>query len=401
MSQNASVVGIRPRQQLWNRHYMILVLVSSIINISSFTMITVLPLYMIEIGGNNVSAGTLMMIMTFSALIFRPVFGKMTDRQGRRLVLVIGLAIFTLATFGLVLAENILLVYGIRFLQGIGLSAFSTSMGTILSDVVPHDRLGEGVGYFGLSGTLATAIGPVFGLYLIEHQGYTVSYWISGGISLVSVILALSLNYEKDPIYQTNLHHQEDEGDGGGILGFIEKTSIRPCLVVLFVILAISSVFTFMPLFALERKIENIGLFFTVYSIAMVLVRVFGGRLVDLYGYFKVYMPTIIITLMLFITLTFAWTLPMVLLAAVFYGIGFGTVQPIFNTMVLRMSPKHRKGAANATYYATMDMGFGLGAFAWGVVSQYFSFTAVFMICSLLILFSIYLYFRILHNVAE
>ena len=372
-------------------------------------MIAALPLYLLELGGNKVTAGTLMMLFTFSALVFRPTFGKLLDTQGRKKTLIFGLVCFTLTSLLLLFAEAIIWVYILRLLQGIGLSAFSTALGTVLSDVIPKKQLAEGIGYYGIALTIASALGPVSALILIKEFGFDATVIVASMIALASVIGALFLNYEqqspfKDMLFSQRSHHElkkmEDVGRPfkiSNLWSFVEKTSIRPCSVILFVVLPISAVFSFMPLFAIERNIPNIGLFFTVSALATLISRIFGGKLVDKYGYFKVYMPTILMTLCVFILLAIAQSLTLVLVAAVLYGIGYGSVQPIFNTLIIQRSPVHRRGAANATYYATVDFGFGLGSLLWGAIAEYMGFAAVFYIGALMITFSIFLYFKVLH----
>lgn len=383
-------------------------LITTLINIASFMMIAALPLYILELGGNKVSAGTLMMLFAGSALVFRPMFGKLLDTQGRKKTLIFGLTSFAFASVLLIFAKAILWVYILRVLQGIGLSGFSTALGTVLSDVVPKKRMAEGIGYFGIAQTIASALGPITGLVLLDRFGFDATILVAVLITSASVVGAYYLNYEKLSPFRELLfsqrHQQQKVGSSiqkikiPNIWLAFEKTSIRPCSVILFVILPVSAIFSFMPLFAMERNITNIGLFFTVHALATLVSRIFGGKLVDKYGYFKVYMPKILMTFLVFILLALAQTLTLVLVAAALYGIGFGSVQPIFNTLVIKRSPLHRRGAANATYYATMDLGFGLGSLLWGAIAEYMGFAAVFYIGAMMIVFSILLYFRVLHT---
>lgn len=393
------------KPRLWTMNYVNTLTVSLIINISSNILITLLPLFIVSMGGNNSLAGLLMTFLTISALIFRPFFGKMLDDKGRRIVLIFGLCLFAVSTLLLVVSSNIFLLFVLRFFQGIGLSAYSTALGTILSDVVPAPRISEGVGYFGISATIAMAIGPTLGLYLCERLGYQATYIIAFGISLASIFFANLINYEGEKrnsidknqddmvaASKTTVMSQKPSGKG-----FIEKSSVRPCIVLLFIVFAISAVFSFMPIFGKVRNIDNIGLFFTVYAISMILARLVSGKATDHFGYLKVFLPAITITFILFLTLAFAYSLPVVLLAAVFYGVGYGTVQPIMNTIVIKLSPPERRGAANATYYATLDTGIGIGAFVWGMVSQIAGFTVVFLSCAFCIVLAALAYYFILH----
>jgi len=390
---------------LWSKNFINTLIVNLIINISSMILITVLPLFTMTIGGNNFIAGLLMTILTMSALIFRPFFGKMLDNTGRRKVLILGLCLFSLSTILLLASTNMFLLLVLRFFQGIGLSAYSTALGTILSDVVPISRISEGVGYFGISATIAMAIGPTLGLYLCSRFSYQVTYIVTCGITLLSIIFACLINYE-NKINKSIDTKQEDISVSFETViipqvplgkGFIEKSSVRPCIVLFFIVFAISAVFSFMPIFGESRDIDNIGLFFTFYAISMILSRIVTGKIADRYGFLKAFIPGITITFLLFLTLSFAHSLPVVLLAAVFYGVGYGVVQPIMNALVIRRSSPERRGAANATFYATMDIGFGMGSLVWGIISQIAGFTVVFLGCAFCIFISVLAYILILH----
>lgn len=398
---------MKNKPKLWSNYYVYTILVSLIINTSSIMLITVLPLFTVSIGGNNSLAGLLTTILTASSLVFRPIFGKMIDTKGRKNVLIVGLSLFTLSTILLMVSSNIILLLLLRLIQGVGLSGFSTALATILSDIVPSSRLSEGVGYFGISGTIAMALGPSLGLYLVNGFGFQITYMIAFCIALSSVVLACLINYERKTGYSMDFNQEHRLAAGETAVasqnqlqkGFIEKSSIRPCIVMVFTVFAISAVFSFMPLFGKARNIENIGLFFTVYAITVILARLVTGKAADRFGFSKVYFPAITMTFLLFITLAFAHSLSAVLLAAVFYGIGYGTVQPIMNTIIIKLSAPERRGAANATYYATIDIGFGTGSFVWGAVSQIGGFTAVFLGGALCIAISGLAYFFILHPV--
>lgn len=394
-------------KNLWNRNYVNTLIVNMLINIASIILITVLPLYTMTIGGNNFVAGLLTTLLTISAFLCRPIFGKMLDRVSRRRVLILGLGMFAISTLMLLASNHLYILLFLRLVQGIGLSAYSTALGTILSDVVPLERLSEGVGYFGIASTIAMAIGPSIGLYTIEKFSYQATYVVSCLIALSGIIFAYFIQYEK--VRVSNRYEREEAAvistasvDTLGQLkksSFIEQTALRPCFVMFLTVFAISAVFSFMPLFSLERNIDHIGLFFTFYAIAMILSRLVTGKIADRYGFTSAYIPGMIITFLLFLTLSFATSLPWVLLAAIFYGVGYGTVQPIVNAVVIRLCPPERRGAANATYYATLDIGFGLGSFVWGYVSQMYGFTAVFLICASCIALSVVIYYMVLHRV--
>jgi len=394
------------KTKLWSIQLAYTLIVYLVINLSGIILITVLPLFTLSIGGNNTLAGLLSTFLTMSALVFRPFFGKMLDNSGRKKVLILGLSLFALSAFLQVFSINVYILLALRLFQGIGLSAYSTALGTILADVVPASRITEGIGYFRISQTISLAIGPTLALYLYDRTGHQLPIILASLIALISIVFAVLINYESKTEKNPDASNDElssaretvDTPQSLARKGFFERSSIRPCIVLLFVVFAVSSVFTFMPIFAITRNIENIGLFFTFYGVSMVLSTFFTSKIADRHGYLIVFLPGIVITFLLFVTLAFTYTLPLVLLAAIFYGVGYGTVQPVLNAIVVKLSPPDRRGAANATLYATFDIGFGVGSFVWGAVSQFAGFTVVFLGCAFCVVLSVLAYFLFLHR---
>ena len=156
-----------------------------------------IPLYAKEISGSSSIAGMMISILTFSALLFRPIFGVLADTRGRRLVIVLGAAILMVVSFFYNFAYTIAGLMILRFFNGMGFSAHTTASGTIISDILPANRIAEGIGYFGISNTLATAIGPAIGLYVVKRSGYSLVFIIVFVLSILSLISTLFINYEK------------------------------------------------------------------------------------------------------------------------------------------------------------------------------------------------------------
>ena len=77
------------------------------------------------------------------------------------------------------MAFSVGLLLVLRSLHGIGFSATTNAPGTIVSDIVPKSRLAQGVGYYGLSNTLVTAVGPALTLFIIQYFSYNVLFLVS------------------------------------------------------------------------------------------------------------------------------------------------------------------------------------------------------------------------------
>ena len=89
------------------------------------------------------------------------------------------------------------------------------------------------------------------------------------------------------------------------------------------------------------------------------------------------------------------------MVAAIFYGLGFGSIQPVLNALVNTLAPAERRGSANATFLAGLDMGVGLGAIAWGAVAQQLGFIHIYSLSAVLIVAALVFYYIAVCRSAE
>lgn len=393
-----------PPHKLWTKYFMMIGIVSLVLNTCFNMMMATLPVYAKSLGGNNATSGLITGVFIGSALIFRPVMGHLVDTRGRQLILIIGAVIFVIISISYSFASGIGILLVMRFLQGIGFSAYTNACGTMISDIVPIGRLAEGIGFFGMAGALATAIGPALGLSIIAKSSYKVLFITGALLSIVGLIFSFFIDYERKNNRRTAVSKDNKNIKGTTSLkikkkgGLIEKSSLPSALVILFIALVLGSITTFIPIYAASRGIKNIGIYFTVYASALVFVRFFSGRTADRYGYNVVVLPGLILLVLSFIVLAFAHSLPAFLLSGALYGIGYGAAQPTVYAILIKLCPLDRRGVGNSTFYLTMDLGSGSGAVIWGILSQAFGFTFVYLCCAVCAALAIFSYLFVLQK---
>lgn len=118
-------------------------------------------------------------------------------------------------------------------------------------------------------------------------------------------------------------------------------------------------------------------------------MRPIAGKLSDLYGEKVVIVPSLIITILPLITLSFSTGLFDVILSAILYGVGFGSAQPPLQAAIIRFVPSERTRIANASFSTATDLGIGLGAIVLGYVSHYTSYQVLFIVCAASVVFSL------------
>lgn len=362
-------------KKLWTKNFVLVILINFIIFFGFQMLMPTLPVYVEKLGGSESAAGLVIGILAISAVFIRPFAGRAIDIYGRKGIFLGGLGVFLISVLAYNWMPTVLLLMIIRLIHGLGWGASSTASGTIASDIIPHKRLAEGMGYFGLAGDIAMAVGPAFGLFLIGSRGFPALFFSSGIAILVAILFGLSVTYQRGrPVEQAVRP------------AFFEKTAFRPSLVMFFVTMTFGAIVSFLALYATQLGINNVGLFFTLFAIALMLARPTLGRMADKRGYDIVIIPGMLAIFVAMLILSqaqaFVHQYVLLLAAAVIYGFGFGAVQPSLQAMSVRSVPFNRRGAANGTFFSSFDLGIGLGSALWGMVAEHFGYNVMYLAAS-------------------
>ncbi|RNB63097.1 MFS transporter [Brevibacillus centrosporus] len=333
-------------------------------------LIPTLPVFITDKGGDQLAVALVVSLFTVSALLVRPFTGKALDSMGRRPVLLSGLAIFLFSVFGYYWMASVALVLALRFVHGIGWGIVTTTYGTIVSDIIPAERRGEGMGYFGMFTNLAMAVGPLIGLSVSQSFGYGWLFGISGGLTGVAMILTRMAEI-KAPIGMT----QPFAAAGGGLF---EKKALFPALLALLTGVMYGGVVSFITLFGQEVGIENVGLYFLFNAISLMLVRPLAGKLFDKKGPFWVLMPGGVLTGIAVVVLSYSTTELGLIAAAILFGIGAGSVQPSLQAWTIQRVDPSRRGAATGTFFSAFDLGIGGGAMILGAIAKQTGFAMMY-----------------------
>nr|WP_092070378.1 MFS transporter [Dendrosporobacter quercicolus]NSL48224.1 MFS transporter [Dendrosporobacter quercicolus DSM 1736]SDM09693.1 Predicted arabinose efflux permease, MFS family [Dendrosporobacter quercicolus] len=375
--------------KLWSKDFLLVIAVNFLVFTAMYMLLPTLPLYAQDMSGSQSMAGLIVGIFTLAAVAFRPWFGNLLDHTGRKNILLAGMAIFAVTTAAYSGTTLIIVLLAIRLLQGIGWSATTTATGTIASDVIPAARRAEGMAYFGMASTAAMSVGPAWGLYLTAQSGYSSLFALAAGLAALGLATACLIKGE---------HPAPGIGKTARRGVMIEKTAVPPSLVLLLVSFTYGGILTFLPAYAAFRGVADSGVFFTTFALALLLTRPLMGRSADKFGFSAVLLPGMLLLAAALLVLLFATSLTGFLIAAVLYGLGFGSVQPILNAIAITLTRPERRGAANATFMSAMDTGIGLGAIIWGVVAEKLGFTYIYGCSAALILLALGLYLILLHK---
>jgi MFS family permease len=357
---------------------MLMIVGSLFLFIAFYMLYPTLPLFIKQMGGNETQVGLAMGLFMLASVLFRPLVGGLLDRFGRRPFIIWGLLLFGGAMYLYGWIGGIVALLGLRLLHGMSWAVSSTAMQTAITDMIPPARRGEGLGWLGLAMTLAMAIGPLFGVWVTQSLSYPALFQIAVGFSAAALLLTSGATMPFRP------------QSGARRIEVVEKAVLPITVAVFFLFIAYGGITTFIPLFADSIGV-NSGAFFLAFAATLALSRPLSGKLSDRYGETVVILPALVITIAGLLVLSLSTGLFGVLVAAVLYGIGFGSAHPVLHAAAIRLARPDRKGVANASFSTAIDLGIGLGAILLGWVAQSMSYQGLFMVsaasvaCSLLV----------------
>lgn len=358
---------------LWTRDFILVCLTNFVIFTGFQMLMPTLPVYVKKgLEGSESIVGLVSGIFTVSALSIRPWVGLELDRRGRRDVYLLGLAVFIVSALAYHWATTVPTLLLLRILHGVGWGASTTAAATIVADLLPATRRGEGMGYFGLSANLGMAIGPFLGFFLTGKQNFSVLFTTVTFLALLAFFLA-------NTIHVPPLRFTPEAGRPA----LFEATSFLPSLQMFFVTFTWGGVTSFISLHADQHGIKNIGIYFTVYALALIATRPLAGRIFDHHGADATLIPGFLFLTSGMTTLALAQNLSHFLIAAVLNGAGFGAIHPTLQALTVNRAAPARRGAANATFSSAFDVGIGTGAMFLGIVSQRVGFRGMYLFAAL------------------
>jgi MFS family permease len=398
------------KEKLWHKDYITIMVAACGIAFTTHFFLSTLPIYAQKLSGTAAYAGFMTGAYTLSALAVRPISGILTDKIGRVKMLMAGAFMCAVACVCYNFAGSIILLIALRVMNGIGFGIHSTASGAVAADIVPKSRLMEGLGYYGLYGTIAQAIAPAIAISIVADghtDKFTFLFILASVISIGSMILDYTISYERkrkkviakavdvNRVGQKNNHYTQNETgnekSSKTFFGF-EYAAMLPALVILLIFLGQSSIMSFLALYANEAKIGNIGLFFPIFAAGMFVSRIFAGRIGDKYGPNVVIIPSIMVSSMCYLAIPFIHSLAFLLCVAFPIGLSLGAASPALNSLVLKRTSPSRRGSAAATYFSAVDIGVGVGSIFFGFIIASFGFKYMFLGSSLSVLSALLIY---------
>lgn len=362
-----------------------LLTVSNFFFFCNFSSFFLLPLFIKQLEGDEAQIGYIMGSFGVTSLLTVPLVSYLIDSFGRRKFMLLGYAMMFLSSLGFIFINELSYsIYLLRLLQGVSFAFAFTSAGTAVSDYVPREKRAYGLGIFGAFTIASYALGPSLGEVVINSFGFREFFIYASTFSLFSFFLTC---FAEDGKFKTA---RERFFKGFANIVISERFS-RLLLVNLVVAGGLGSMLNFFSAFLYSESI-NVSAFFLTYSITVILVRVFGGKISDLFERKKVALPSMFLMSVSLISIWFIKDVYTAIIISFMFSIGYGMLYPVMSAMIIDMAYDDERGKAMGVFNMSFSFGINMIAFGLGVFARDFGFRAMYLLTGVFVLLGFVLF---------
>lgn len=341
---------------MYNLQFWLLCLSNFLFSASFQMMIPELPDYLTAMGGQPY-IGLIIALFTFTAGLSRPFSGKLTDTIGRVPVMAFGSLVCCVASLFYPFVHVVWGFLLLRFLHGFSTGTKPTATAAYVADIIPENRRGEAAGMLGIFTATGMSLGPAIGSYLTMSMGINPMFFVSSAFALLSILILLNMKetlVQKERFRFSMLKISRSD--------LFEPRVLNVFLVMFAVSFSSGVILTLIPDVSKTLGIHNKGLFFTVYTIASLVIRVFASKSSDIYGRVPVMIVSSILLAFGMGILGISQSVWSFWTAAILFGFSWGLNTPTLTAWTIDLSHPDYRGRALATMYIALEAGIGVGA---------------------------------------
>ena len=362
------------QERLWNANYWRVMTANFTLSFAFYLLTPLLPLYLSE--NFSASKGMIGLVLsgyTLTALVVRPFSGYLADSFPRKKVLLLSLFFYFLCFGTYLLASTLLLFAIVRTVHGAPFGAATVANSTMAIDVLPSSRRNEGIGYYGLSNNIATAIAPTVGIFVYRYiHNFDLLFWMALAIAAIGFFVNTTIQPRERQILKDKKAISLDRF-------FLLKGWLLAVNMVCFG-LCYGVLSNYLAIYGKETMgiTTGTGTFFLLLSLGLILSRLQGvkalrkGRLTHNAGE-GIIISTLGYALFILVPQELGYYG-----SALLIGLGNGHMWPAFQNMMISVANNNERGTANSTLLTSWDLGMGLGVLLGGFVVEFFDYATAF-----------------------
>lgn len=357
----------------------------------SFSLV---PLYIVERGGDNFAVGLQTTLFAVSSVLLRFVFGPVADMRGRRFALALGAFVFASGHIAIWLSPNLWVMGLARIYQAIGMASYLSAASSFVADLAPQRFRGASIGVYRMVLTAAMMVGPLVGNELIRAHGFGTFFVVMSVMSATAFFLVLTLG--NPPVHESRGGHTggaaatTEDADTDKVAAAIGPREVArllaepglraPYLGIFVISVAGGILLTYLTLYA-ERFVLRPTLYFTVFAVVGAAGAVSLGWLSDRFGRRRVLLPAMVVLAVGAAVLRQLAGFPLFVLytSAAFAGFGYNGGLSLFVSWVVDAAVPRLRASALSLQESGIDTGFGAGIFFFGLLAESTSYATLFL----------------------
>ncbi|BDZ29856.1 MFS transporter [Lactiplantibacillus sp. WILCCON 0030] len=358
----------------WSRNFILILIGNALLFMVYNMQVPVLPLFGKQLGLSPAQIGVFVGAIMFAALVTRLFVPWFSGKFSKKVLLVGGILGYLLASIGYPLLGSFGLLVLLRLFNGLGHGITTTYFATSAADELPVNKIGEGMGYFGIGTMVTASLAPLLALAIVQQFSFTAFFMTCIGILFLALLTILGTTKSTAPDAAAKPTNRAPVFD---------RQFIPQCSLVFILGVLMSGVMTFTPIYAQAQHLTAISWFFFVAAIAGVVIRPIVGRSFDQRGPRLVLLiSTVLLTVgMVMIALISSnWLL---VVAGVFYGVADGAIYPTLQAWVFKVTTLENRDTATGMFLNSYDLGMGLGAVILGWLVEGLQYQGMFFVLAL------------------
>jgi len=362
---------------LYSRDFWLVFAATFALNVA-MNFFVLLPVFIVRLGGHANTIGAIVASAGLAALVARPGASFAVDRRGRRWTATWFLVLNALAMAAYIPVRSLgWPIYAVSALNGIANGTARVALFAMVYPLLPRGREGQAMAVQSLSGQGPASFGALLGEVIMRRLGFTVLFATAAALCLFAAIAVAMA--AKDPPHAHHPAAVSARARDGGYLALFLNRSLIPLWIVTFCFgFAMSSRTSFIAPFAYRQGITSIGIYFTLYGVVAVFVRL-SGSLMDRLGLDRMLAPSLAVMGVGIALVALTGHLGMFEIAALIGGLGHGFAYPVLSAMVIRDTPAGHGSRASSIYTSMWDLSAMIGPFTLGILAHYAGYAAMFL----------------------
>ncbi|MBP6230989.1 MAG: MFS transporter [Paludibacteraceae bacterium] len=369
-------------ESLWSKSFILLLISSFLLFFAFYLLLPILPMFLQEeMFANKASVAFALFMYSVTALIIRPFAGYMTDNLSRRKLLLSSYAAFVFIFILYVFVQSLSGFVWVRALHGLFFGLLTIANSTVAIDLMPANKRGEGVGYYGAVMSLSMAIGPMVSLQINEmFHNYDMLFTLSFATGLVGLAILLFVKIKHNDV-------EETVKEPLSLDRFYLLKGTPVALSLLSIAFAYGLIVTYVAIYGISEVGLQSGasLFFVLFALGIMVSRFRVGRLLD-----KGYISTVIVVgqilaLIGLVCIVVFKSMYGFYASAIVLGVSFGVMGPSFQFLFLNLARHNQRGTANSSFFIMWDLGIGIGVLFGGNVAGLSSYADSYLMSALVV----------------